>query len=288
MSTIRVSNTRGKPSKKTSHLDSQNCHRFIGISLSGGKSDKACLAVIEYFPEHKKVFLARLFEKIKTEAEVSADSKIIELINQYHRKIDSVAMDVPLSLPTCISCKLKCPGYEVCEVPQVVWMREQCKKHNEDKRPKKMFTPYTQRCAEVFLTHNLEEHFEVHNALGANLAPLTARALFLKRRIDVPIIEVSPRISVWRLGIDAKVAKSHLKFHRHSVGGDESRRVILNSLSEKKNIFIYQQDAKVMVDNNHAFESFICAYTAFLKFKNLTEAKPKNFPKKEAWIEIPK
>lgn len=31
-------------------------HRFIGISLSGGKADKACMAIVEYFPSIKKFF----------------------------------------------------------------------------------------------------------------------------------------------------------------------------------------------------------------------------------------
>lgn len=288
MSGVRLSSLRSKSGKKTTQLENQQCHRFIGISLSGGKSDKACLAIIEYFPEHKKVFLARLFEKIKNENEISADLRIIELLKQYYSKIDFVAFDVPLSLPTCINCKLKCPGYETCSVDQIVWMREQSKKMSEKKKPKKMFTPYTQRCVDFYLAHNLEEHFEIHHALGSNLAPLTARALFLKRRLETAVVEVAPKTSIWRLGISSKVAKSHLKFHRHSVGGDESRKIILNCLAEEKNIFIYQQDCRVMIENNHAFEAFICAYTAFLKFKGMTESRPKNFPKKEAWVEIPK
>ncbi len=287
MSNVRLSSSRGKARQKNL-ASSQKCHRFLGIALSGGKSDKTCIAVIEYFPEHKKVFLARLFEKIKTESEISADLKIIEHIQEYQGQIDSVAFDVPLTLPTCIGCKLSCPGFEICHVPQISWMRDRYKEILRNKKPKKMFTPYTQRCAEVFLSFELEENFEIHHALGANMAPLTARAHFLQKRIQVPIIEVSPKVSIWRLGNQAKVGKSHLKFHRHSVGGDESRRVILHSIAEEKNIFIYHQDMKIMVENSHAFEAFVCAYTGFLKFKKLTETKPKNFPSKEAWIEIPK
>jgi hypothetical protein len=39
--------------------------RFIGVSLAGGKSDKACVAVLEYYREKNKIFLSRLFDKIK-------------------------------------------------------------------------------------------------------------------------------------------------------------------------------------------------------------------------------
>lgn len=287
MSSSRIPGSRGKAGRKNLSTQ-QKCHRFIGIALSGGKSDKTCFAVLEYFPEHKKVFLARLFEKIKTEAEISADSKIIEHIEEYKGQIETIAMDVPLTLPTCLTCRLNCPGHEICHVPQVQWMRDKYKDILKTKRPQKLFTPYTQRCAEVFLNHEMEESFETQHALGANLAPLTARALFLQKRIKGNLIQVATKASIWRLGLQAKVAKSHLRSHRHSVGGDESRRVILNSIAEEKNIFIYHQDTKIMVDNNHAFEAFVCAYTAFLKFKKLTEPKPKNFPKNEAWVEFPR
>src|SRR6185312_5418436 len=42
-------------------------HRFIGISLGGGKTDKTALSVIEYYPIQRKIFLSRLFDKIQSE-----------------------------------------------------------------------------------------------------------------------------------------------------------------------------------------------------------------------------
>jgi len=283
MSVSRVSNSRRKASRKN-----LSPHRFIGISLSGGKNDKACVAVVEYFPEHKKLFLARLYEKIKTEEFISADLKIHEIISQFGDQIDYVAFDAPLTLPKCLNCKLKCPGYETCTTPEMEWMRDFYAVVNKGKKPKKMFTPYTQRCVEAYIAHGLEENFEIHQALGSNMAPLTARALFLQRRMHVEAIEVFPKLSVWRLGKEMKVAKSHLKFHKHAIGGDVSRSVFLQHLTDRKGVFIYQQDMKSMVENNHAFEAFICAYTAFLKFMKQTQPRPANFPKNEAWIEFPR
>jgi hypothetical protein len=138
--------------------------RFIGISLSGGKSDKACVAVIEYFTEHKKIFLARLYEKIKSEESISADLKIHEIVSQYNDDVEYVAFDVPLSLPTCLQCPIKCGGYETCPLPENVWMRDFYAKVNKHKKPKKLFTPYTQRCVEAYIAYALEEPFEIHHA----------------------------------------------------------------------------------------------------------------------------
>jgi len=228
-----------------------------------------------------------MYEKIRTEEFISADLKIHEIITQFHKDVEFVAFDAPLSLPKCVACPLTCLGYETCTEPEVEWMRQHFAEVHKGKKPKKMFTPYTQRCVEAYIGHSLEEPFEIQHALGANMAPLTARALFLKRRIEVPCVEVYPRLSIWRLGQQMKVAKSHLKFHKHVVGGDESRKVFLQNLVDRKGVFLYQQDLKAMVENNHAFEAFICGYTAFLKFMGQTEQRPAYFPKSENWIEFP-
>ncbi|WII71272.1 DUF429 domain-containing protein [Bdellovibrio sp. 22V] len=273
-------------SAETSHAGV--VHRFIGISLSGGKSDKACVAVLEYYPKHKKVFLSRLVEKIKSDEVHSADFKIHEIIAQYHGDVDLIAFDVPFRLPNCLTCPKGCPGIEACKEPHVQWMWEYTRKLHKKKKPRKLFTPYTQRCVEMYLSSELEEPFNMQHAMGANVAPLLARAMFLRRRLETPCVEVFPKLSVWRIGRSLGVMKSHLRFHKHSIGGDESRREILQALSTHNVAFVYDQDVKLMIENNHAFEAFVCAFTAFLKYKNLTEPRPEGFPGNEDWIEFPK
>jgi hypothetical protein len=119
--------------------------RFAGLSLGGGKADKACLAILEYYPKHHKVFLAKIFEKIRTEENISADLKIHEILEQYQGMIHTLALDTPWQLPNCLRCKAKCPGYENCKEPHITWMWDYVKERNEKKKPKKLFTPYTQR-----------------------------------------------------------------------------------------------------------------------------------------------
>lgn len=279
-----------KPVKVASSAESGHAgevHRFIGISLGGGKTDKACVAVVEYYPKHKKVFLSRLVEKIKSDEVHSADFKIHEIIEQYHNGIDLIAFDVPFKLPFCLQCVEKCPGIESCPESHVKWMWDYTRKLHKKKKPRKLFTPYTQRCVEMYLSSEIEEPFILQHAMGANCAPLLARAMFIKRRLTIPCVEVFPKLSVWRVGRSLQVAKNHLLFHKHAIGGDESRRVILNALGTHNVAFVYDQDVKLMIENNHAFESFICAFTAFLKFKGMTEPRPAGFPEREDWIEFP-
>lgn len=279
----------GKPAARSTVTDpkANNVIRFIGVSLAGGKSDKACVAVLEYYPEQKKIFLSRLFEKIKSDETISGDLKIHELILQNADTLKYVAFDTPWTLPNCVTCKLKCPGYENCHQPHIEWMW----RHQEDrlmkKRPKKLFTPYTQRAVEMYFATELEEVFHLHHAMGANTAPLLARAAFIQRRLTVECIEAFPKLTLWRMGKALNMMKSQLIDHRAAFGGDESRAQFIQALNDNNIAFIYHQDAKNMVENNHAFEAFMCGLTAFLKYRNLTERRPKGFPAGEDWIEFP-
>lgn len=262
--------------------------RFAGLSLGGGKADKACLAILEYYPKHHKVFLAKIFERIKTEENISADLKIHEILEQYNGMIHTLALDTPWRTPSCMNCKLKCPGYEHCSEDHIQWMWNYVNSKNQKKKPKKLFTPYTQRAVEMHLASELEEPFQLSNAMGANAAPLLARAAFILRRLHIPAIEVFPKLSVWRIGQSLHVLKSHLRSHKHAAVGEESRKGILKELGEYNVAFVYDQDRRLMIENNHAFEAFICALTAFLEYKGQTEARPKGFPKNEDWIAFPK
>ncbi len=265
--------------------------RFVGVSLSGGKSDKACISIIEYYADQKRIFVSRLFEKIKFDDDLSADQKIVNIIQQHKNGLKVVAFDGPTQLPKCISCTLKCPGYEACREPEIIWLRNFFENINKNKKPKKVFIPYTQRCVDAYWNYSNEDKINVHHALGANMAPMAARALFLKKRLQTEsenlVIEVQPHISVHRIGRQIHVPKSQLTNFHHQVDGDEVRKIFLQEFIDKKNIFIYQQDLKSMIENNHAFESMIIAYVGFLSYLNLTEKPPKGFPKSEAWIHVP-
>lgn len=264
-------------------------YRFAGISLGGGKTDKTAVAILDYYPDQNRIFLRNLKDKIKGDPELSADARLHTMLTEEEPNIHSVAFDVPLQVPKCLRCPLRCPGYEACKEPEIKWLWQIHRKKMEKKKPVKLFTPYTERCAEAYIASELEEVFHPQHALGANNAPLTARAFFIRRRLGkkVNAIEVLPKLSLWRIGIDLKVPKSHLRTHKISVGGDEARLAILKTLVEKEICFVYQQDMKTMVDNSMAFDAFLCALTAFLKFRGQCEKIPAGFPKQEPWIEFP-
>ncbi len=261
---------------------------FKGVALGGGKTDKTAVANIEYFVNKNKIFLHSLTNKIKTEDDYSSDQKLFENLSLKKSKIKYIAINAPLSLPKCIRCELKCPGFEKCEEPEIAWLWSSYRRSQKKKTKAKLFTPYTERCAEVFVANELEEKFHSSHALGANMAPMTARAYYLRRRINKPFIEVYPKLSLWRIGRSIGIQKSYLRTHKHSVHGEEVREAIINHLVRSDIAFIYDEDKKKLIEDFSSFEAFLCALTGVLKYKKQVEPIPKTFPAKEGWIELPK
>lgn len=288
---------RAAPKKRTRPAKTGfRVHRFAGVALGGGKTEKTAVAILEYYPEQKRVFLRALRERLKGEGETSSDQALFHFLTAEEPGLEIIAMDAPLQLPKCLRCELVCPGYEACKLVEIRWLWARHEERGKEKRPNKLFTPYTERCAEVYLATQLEESFHPPHAMGANAAPLTARAHFLRRRIEQSwksgwepeLVEVYPKLALWRIGRDLKVPKSHLRFHRHAIDSDEARHYLIKQLIDSEIAFVYQQDLKTLVENPQAFDAFICALTAFLKFRGQTEPRPSGFPRDELWIEFPR
>jgi hypothetical protein len=288
LSSPRSNAARRRLSGRKKIVSAIPCLRFIGVSLLGGKSDRTCVAVLEYFPDHGKLFLHQLFEKIHGNAECNADSELVRIITEFAPNIDLVAFDVPLQLPKCMRCKLKCPGAENCKTTELTYMRELNKKTLKENKNAKPITPYTQRSVELYIQRKLERPYHLQDALGANLAPLAARAEYILKRLSFPTVEVFPELSFSRIAEQIKIPQKYIKQEIRSFEQDESRQVFLQTLLEKKLCFIYQQDIQRLIDNPDAFDAFLCAFTAFLSRVGECEDRPSAFPKNELWIQFPK
>lgn len=263
--------------------------KFAGLTLGGGKGRKTCLSVLEYYVQEKKLFLSQLYDGIEESSKISGDTRIIKALDKMGDQLHTVAIDAPLIVPKCMRCRLKCPGHEKCTEPEIRWMWRWYKRRSPEKRPNKIFTPYTERCVEQYICETFGPELAPDHAFGSNRAPLSARAHYLKRRIrHAKVIEVLPRLSVWRLGMDMGFKANHLLLYKQLARGPAIRQKFLDEWSEEGLSFIYHRDFRLMVKDAFAFESFICAYTAYLNYKGLCEKPPKNFPKSEGWIAFPK
>ena len=88
MSKTKVSNTAGhtklsRASRYKSISEKKlKVVRFMGVSLSGGKNDKTCVTIVDYYPQHHKIFLKEIHDKIMKsfKPEVKVEEKIVERV----------------------------------------------------------------------------------------------------------------------------------------------------------------------------------------------------------------
>lgn len=264
--------------------------KFAGLSTSSVKVEKTALCILEYYPKQGRIFLSRLYEKFKNDSEQSADSKIIELLNMYSKNLKSVVFDSPIEMPKCLRCNLKCPGFDICDEPQIKYSRQILSDLNSNKKPQKILSPYTYRAADYYLQFFCNEKqikTEVHPTIGSNQASLLARNLFLKRRLSCPVYETQVKISAQLVAEYLKMNKTQYYHLRDVFKGEDSRRVFLNHLIERKNIFVYRQDLKFLTENIHCFDAFVAALIAFFKYSKNVVTKPKGFPKEDLFPILP-
>lgn len=226
---------------------------------------------------------------MKNEGELSSDELVVEQLTKSRYQVELIGINAPLTMPVSMARVLKVPGYDLAtEQEELAWMWAHYYKQVAKKKNHKLFTPYVERCTEQYVSTELEEPFSPGQALGANLAPLWARSLFLLSRLKIPAVEVYPKLSLWRIGRALLLQKSYLRFHKHQIDGENARLAIVKELVRREIAFLYEADVRMLVENVHAFDAFLCALTAMLQFQGQCEKRPKDFPAKGGWIEIPK
>jgi hypothetical protein len=246
--------------------------RFLGVSLSGGKTEKTATVQLDFYPKQNRLFVSELNSKILFKSGLSADEILIQWILK-RKDSESLTFDVPITLPSCFDCQCQNKfGPEYCPRPEVQWLIEQSSQKGQ--RPLKPVTPYTQRALDFFLSESEGLKFEVGHALGSNLAPLTARARFLIHRISIPVYETQPKVSSFVLGLNFNLAKSKLHGLYLSSQGEEARALFIKHMIERTGIFIYKQDLKYLSENYHAFNALISAFMGYLKYQNLVVTLP--------------
>ncbi len=278
------------------------CERFVGLCLSGTKSTKSSLAILEYYQDHDKVILSHIYDKISVLDQMSSDDLILKSLNGLDGLV-SVFVNAPLQQTKCMRCRLRCPGYDLCKEPEILWMKEFYDKESKQKKPHKVLSPYTERCSELYWKNAIEnETFTLDHAGGANKASIMFRAKYLSRSFKTdPTLKKAqskinekvkwqqfyPQISMWQWGRSLKVAKSHLRHYSHSIYGKEAREIFLNAIAKKTSLFFYDVEAKKIVNDKHSFDALLGALTAFSYYNNEYFKRPKTYPKSEPWPIVP-
>ncbi len=269
--------------------------RFLGLELAGAKNQKTSLAVLEFYPKERKIFLLDIFDRIAGHEGQTGDDAVLEVIREECSGATRLGVNVALELPPCTHCSRKtCPLPSHCSVTSVKWMRDSARKTSKDQDRPKDFTPYTQRPVELWIRNQVLPTlpsycaFEVDETLGGNRAPLSARMNFLKRHLsDITLVEIWPKLTIAVLASQLNIPKRTVSSYRRLEDGAYFREEILILLAKTYEIFIYDRDMRKLAQSLTAFDAFICAFTALLSEQALCETTPKGFPATSGWIQYP-
>jgi hypothetical protein len=248
-------------------------HRFIGVSLGGGRGKTTAVARLEPGAEPGELVLAEARARVghrgggppgPVGGAAFRDSVLVDYLDQWVDDKTAVAFDVPLTLPPCVRCTLPCPGVDACEVPVVAWMRSHgprlSTRSGRSNPGKPAITPYTQRATELLLEHVT---LQPREALGQGMGPLAARATYLRRvlsprlRLNENMIEVHPRATlIRRFGARAE--------RRTRRGDNEAtwleRKNMLGQLTH--GLTLDRVWPELVVRNVHVFHGVVAAFTA--------------------------
>ncbi len=288
--------------------------RYLGLELAGAKNQKTALAVLEFYPKERKVFLLDTFERIVAEKNQTGDEAILALIHELTEELDpadvKMGVNVPLQLPPCLGCERKAcvsrrdphhggTGIGHCADPTVRWMhdfmRRAARGGGADGVRAREFTPYTQRPVELWVRYRVlprlpESHrFEIDETMGGNKAPLTARMDFLKRQLGkLRLAEAWPKLTIAVLALEAGLNKRAVARYRQLEDGILAREEILEALTERHGVFIYDRDLHKLAASLSAFDAFVCAYTALLSDTERCTKLPVGYPSGAGWVEYPR
>ena len=271
--------------------------RYLGLELSGAKNQKTAIAVLEYYPKEKKVFLLDLYDRIHEEGKTS-DEALLNLLEELRESVVKMGVNVSLDLPPCIECTRKaCLTPAGCLLPAVKWMRDLTKKaarNPELAKKVREFTPYTQRPIELWIRYQvlpkLPEafRFEVDETLGGNRAPLNARMHYLMKHLKAyGLFEVWPKLTIAVLAVELGWTRRMVLNYRNLEEGAQMREKMLESLARHRGIFIYDRDVRKLSNSLAGFDSFISAYTAMLADNSGCEEAPHSFPAGQHWLQFP-
>lgn len=269
---------------------------YLGLELSGAKNEKTTLAVLEFYPREKKLFLLEIYERISGVEDESSDDALIHLLAELRPGAAMLTVNVPLTLPPCIPCtKAHCPTPAKCTVGAVKHMRETSRRSARKNKRKvaNPFTPYTQRPIELWIKeevmpeYDLEGTFEIDETLGGNKGPLTARMQYLNRHIKLKTIETWPKLSTALLCQAMELPGRLYKEHRHLERGAHARAEILTALCRKADVFVYERDLRKISQSLGSFNAFICAFIGFLADQELCAQPPSSFPATSGWVYYP-
>ena len=283
------------------NLMGQDFYRILGLEVGGAKNERTALAVLNYYPKHKRLLVVDIDQQLSGQDDLSTDEVLIDRLSELSipkknpeksfQEFWGLGVHGPLSLPPSFSIEpTKSAGKAAISMtsrdPQIKWMNEVWQGLKPRPRP---FCPYLQRPAEVWLRYVCGDKFMINEALGSNMAPIAVRLNFLKSFFPQPLVEVYPRATLLRiissLGLPKRFAAKVSDLDEGLSMREEFFEHLLDRLPQ---LFVYERDLEKMIVSPPAMNAFLCALNMFLVKQKQTEVAPGTFPKEASWIPLPK
>lgn len=197
-------------------------------------------------------------------------------------------LDAPISLPSCSTCKISCPGVQACPEKAVASMLDLWKEDQQNENRSRMPFPHTERFFETYARRRYEhpgmsEQLVVEPALSSNRAPLTARAHHLARQLKFKfpnsiVVETHPWLAAAGWALHSAYQINHIQTLRQPDTGKISRAGLLKRLEIQKSAIRsahFLEDLFLeLSDNVEIFAASIAALSAWGLLNDLCDVRP--------------
>jgi len=262
-------------------------HRSLGLELSGSKNDRSFLAVLDWHHSGQRLILKDVEKLHSTDTKTSNDVHLL-------KKVTSLFAESPHFSGMGITSAIEMPPFfkkamNQCHEAQFknecLWLKNIYKNLSSKNKP---FEIYLQRCIEVWLRHVCRDKYMIHDALGSNTAPLTARFQFLESHLPNPKFEILTKATLHRIVLSLGLKKNLYNDFTDLDKGLKIRELFLEEFTQKlPKFFIYDKDFETVTTQIPAFHSFLAALNIHLKERGQCEKAPKSYPKSATWIALP-
>ena len=258
--------------------------RMIGLELAGPHAQRTALVVLDFYPHMRRLVVSQVLTQLGAHENFSSDEHLLHSLKELYSEVHEddfmgICTQAPLSLP---------PFFRETPIrnKEERWLNELWDKTKPKPNP---FVPYLNRPIDVWLRYFTPEKFLVSEAMGANFAPLTSRALFLKERLPEKFFECSPRATMSRLVQSLELSRYWPKLYSDVERGMGVRQDFFERLFQKlPQFFGYEGDIETLIVEISSFQAFLSALSLFLHTQDQCDKAPEGFPSSASWILLPR
>jgi hypothetical protein len=268
--------------------------RIAGIHIAGPNSGKTAMTLLANNPLEQPIRVVEIFGRIGNYGRHLSDDRLIEIMTR-NQPLCGIFVDVPLTLPPCMSCtRPLCPGVARCEDVAVNYMLALAEKlAPRRQRRHRPVNPQSQRLWDVYHTSmgSGPPHEPTYNP---NIAPLITRAKTLQRRLKLSIpklainetnIPLALELLADGLGSDLSLAREYRSFS----AGLERRHDWLDLLLAEGWLSRETSPERIdeIVSSVEIFHSFVAALIGCMTESQLSSQIPREYDASLGWVHLP-